>query len=175
MMEYPETNGALKTLEPLAKEDFLKLPMAAKRRLKLSQLIQGTAMIAGLGLLGLVIYGYYLSFYPFKSAEAQHQPYIIVDKTLSSGDPIQYVVDICRYTDVQSTVTPQMIGERSINLPSYLSHLPTGCNKNTVANNFVPSYAPPGIYHLVLNIDYPVNPLQTIHKEFVTEDFEVTK
>lgn len=132
-------------------------------------------MMSGLvvGLLA-AIFSIYLMVWPFKTIVPQTQPYVVETKTVKPGESLTFIVDICRYTNAQATISAQLVGDAVVYLPARPSNLPKGCGKyrNTV---IIPAETPPGIYKLVNGVSYPIGfPGRHITVTTETEKFTVS-
>lgn len=125
----------------------------------------------------------YLAFYPFDAIHVQPQPYVLRDTTVEAGSFIFYDFEYCRYTDVKAEVSHTLVGEVSLGieeqpivvptLPDASLRLSEGCGEIT-KGVYIPAHTPAGVYYMQEDVDYPVNPFQTVHKVFRTEAFTVT-
>lgn len=128
------------------------------------------------GILFNVTYIGFLALYPFKTIEFHNEPFPIMNtQPIKAGEPLQYVVDYCRYTDVPSHLTRTLTGPTVITIVQDTATADTGCQKVTVTNTVIPSYAPAGKYYLKIEVCYQVNPLRNICHQVRTKEFEVVK
>lgn len=136
----------------------------------------GTILIT-MSLLGYVGY---LMFYPFPTAECT-QPYIVQNKQVKAGDMLRYSFDYCRFTDADVEIIHQVRGANDVRLNNVGVvfkvadaglRLRPGCGSATKGIH-LPQTLPPGVYYLEEQLSYFVNPFQTIHHEFRSEEFEV--
>jgi len=131
----------------------------------------------------LMVYGAWLAFYPFKVIEVSPEPYLLESTEVVAGESIKYHIDYCRYTDVDSNVTHELIsginrtripeGEVT-NIQSDGLRLREGCGA-IVKEVYIPERIAPGEYVLRETVSYQINPLQLAVFEFETEEFTVTK
>jgi hypothetical protein len=122
-------------------------------------------------LVGFVLIGYW-GIYPFKTFEANNQPYKIINKEIKAGELLQYEADYCRLTDVTANITRRFVNDLIYEMPSTVNQAPEGCYKDIITIK-VPSELPPGKYNLSMIYVYSVSPLQKITRIAETEEFIV--
>lgn len=132
---------------------------------------------------GVIIYTIILAFYPFETLTYKDEKFPIIKRTLKEGDYIEYFVDYCRFVDSQFSITREIVGKElgidggPRNLYTYpllQTRFPRGCNSFVITREQVPPNIPPGEYYLLINIEVPVNVLQTQYKTRRTESFFIT-
>lgn len=111
--------------------------------------------------------------FPYKTLEIK-QPYYVVNKTVHQGEVLQYGIEYCKYTDVQSVVRRQFVDGIIYATPEITANLKKGCGKaiNTIT---IPHNLPVGDYYLDITIDYQMNPIRNIIHNAKTEMFSVIK
>lgn len=116
-----------------------------------------------------------LLFYPVTITKPNVQPYKVITKNITTGGQLVYVVDACKYVDVESHVTRSFVNVATMTeYPAIQgqNNVGTGCHKTPVTAQ-VPLYIPAGVYYLQLDVVYKVNALQDKTYHFTTEDFTV--
>lgn len=125
--------------------------------------------------LASIAYIAFLLFYPVKITTPRIQPYHIVTPIVQHGESVIYTVDACKFKDYPGIITRFFkSGETLVGIESSPGFAPVGCHKTDVPVKTPPTMNP-GMYSLVLNVAYKINPLRTITYTFTTETFEVTK
>lgn len=145
----------------------------------------GTAYATIVGAFATIITLGILWLYPWHAVDVYNQPYLLEDTEIEAGEWIKYQVEYCRYTDVDSRVTHDLISGLgavySIN-PDIQTNATTdtdgirlteGCGVVTKAV-FIPDFVPAGTYKLRETVTYPINFLHTTPPYiFETEEFTV--
>ena len=118
-------------------------------------------------------YVFYLMFYPVKTLVVNEAR--VITHEIKPGDTFVYNVDYCKYTTKPAIVyrtfheiNEQMIetfpSVQTISVPGcHSTHVPLQTNINT----------PPGNYYLLVDVVFQVNPLQTQHVIFKTDNFKI--
>lgn len=114
----------------------------------------------------------YLAFWPVKTIDF-HQQRLQVNNSPKPGEPLNYTIDYCKYTDVTPTFTRVLVGNTIVGLADSSLILNNGCDEVQLINTVIPSYTIPGRYYMKLNICFQVNPLNNICQDISTESFEV--
>lgn len=113
------------------------------------------------------------SIYPYKTT-VNKQPYKVINKVVKQGDLLLYEMDYCKYTNIIPTVHRQFIDGIIYSTPESTAQLKKGCG--IIINSVrVPITLPPGDYYMKAVVTFQVNPIRTISKEFLTEQFKVIK
>lgn len=145
-----------------------KIDPHKKRNLNLSTLFLGVISLLAISIL-------FLTFYPTQVIKPNVQPYKVLTPNVRIGESLIYVVDACKYIDVQSEVSrtfidaknktqyPAIIGKNSIH---------KGCDKTPVSVT-VPNYLIPGEYFMTLDVTYKLNSFQDRQYSFTTDTFMV--
>lgn len=140
---------------------------------KLLYYLSVVTLLAGVGLL---VYLFYLLFYPFTPLVVHS--FIVTSKTVKPGEPIYYKVDFCRNTDIASIAYRSLVSTSNrgytIALPIVSGNTKVGCR---VSTNFlqIPLGTPLGTYYLQGDTTFPVNYFRTIRVHYKTNVFEVVK
>jgi hypothetical protein len=121
----------------------------------------------------LIIIGAYWSLYPYKPIEILDKPMDVPNKIVKIGEVLTYHADYCKNMNLPSTVTRSFVDGVKYDLPPVNTDNPTGCHELYPAL-IVPNI-PPGVYHLLINYQYQVNPIRTITVQVVTENFTIIK
>jgi len=121
----------------------------------------------------LIILCSYWYLYPFKTIEFK-QPHLIqnLDNEVERGDRLRYLVDYCKYTNIQPEVTKYFIDGVIYETPKSTGVVEKGCGM-VVSDVYVPKAIPEGTYTLKIVSRYKLNPLRTIDVVSLTEKFTV--
>jgi hypothetical protein len=120
-------------------------------------------------------------FYPYRTMEihnfsaANPNTIIVSAPSFKLGQPISYVLDYCKYTDVSPVVSRVLVDGQQISLTNPYGYLATGCHKDLVQTAIIPDTINPGTYYLDMTLRYTVNPIRTITIHYVTNSFQVTR
>ncbi len=117
----------------------------------------------------------YVLYWPVRTLEPRTQPYHVVIKTISPGNPILYEVDSCKYVNLPSLTTRELLSDANtrVNLPSSTTNVRPGCSKVLVSSTNVPMGTPPGRYRLNITLSYQINSFRTEVVRVSTERFDV--
>jgi hypothetical protein len=120
----------------------------------------------------LIIAWVLIQLWPVTVLKPNTQPYKILTPKVKVGDQVIYLVDVCKYKNVQGTIERTFVDD--VRYPSITSigNIKPGCTKTKVSVQ-VPNFVVPGIYHLELNASYKINPFRTDFYQLSTETFEV--
>jgi hypothetical protein len=132
-----------------------------------------TLIILGI-LLGLVVYSFYLLFYPVKTIEFKQQPLIVLDKEIQKGEDLQYVSEYCKYIDKPAWVSRYFIDGLVFTLDPITTDMPIGCHTKIVSIK-IPETLPKGTYSFKVVATYTINPLRSETITWQTEEFNVIK
>lgn len=131
-----------------------------------------------LGILFLAWINYSL-FWPIQTLEIQNysdsKPIPVLTQKVEPGDPLEYELDYCKYTNRPSRVHRSFMDGQIILLQDSDGKLPTGCHKTLVKTAIVPETINPGEYYLDVSVDYAINPLRTITTHYRTSMFTVVR
>ena len=97
-----------------------------------------------------------------------------IQAEVKQGTDLEYLLDYCKYTDVIPSVSRKFVDGIIYAVPSSGVGLKKGCGK-MVLSIPVPKTLPIGVYHLETSLDYKVNLIRVINKEYSTEKFTVVK
>ena len=113
----------------------------------------------------------FLLFWPTTVIVPNRQPYRVITPTVKAGENMVYEVDACKYYDVSSMVTREIVVE-SVHYPlsPLQNNISKGCNKTHVSI-MIPSVIPPGTAYLDLTVSYYLSALKTETYHFKTEEF----
>lgn len=125
-----------------------------------------------------MFYALYLALWPFATVNIT-EPIKITNQPVPAGAVVEYEVYQCRYTDslarvirrLESVDRPQLY----IPLGATETRAPKGCYTFKPPAIVLPTETPPGRYKIEFDINYEVNPLQTINQTVYSEVFEVTE
>lgn len=134
-----------------------------------------TVFLLLFGILLNVSYIAYLKLWPVQTVHYNNDTFEIKNSPLHAGDTLIYEVDYCRYTRLDAHFTRTLVGDSIITFPEQNSNVEPGCRKVEVRNTTIPSYVPPGRYHLELTVCFDINPIRTICHYPKTEEFEVVQ
>jgi hypothetical protein len=122
--------------------------------------------------IALLMYFYYLMFWPVTVIKANVQPYKVITPIIKVGGNLTYQVDACKSTPLMASVIRTF--EDDIAYPSITSsnNIPAGCHKTNVTIP-VPLYIPPGKYYIKLDAVYQINAFRHIETHFKTDTFQI--
>lgn len=119
----------------------------------------------------------YWLFWPYQTLEilnySDTKPIEIENKIVEPGQPLEYVLDYCKYSDADAIVKRSFVDGQVIALKDTEGRLPTGCHKTLVKTAIVPPTINEGQYYLDVNVSYRVNPLRTVNVHYKTDYFSV--
>ena len=126
-------------------------------------------------LTGLSI-GLFWSFYPYKTFEANTQPFPIVSHEVRAGDAVVFYSDTCRYVTGNVDVHIALVDGVLISFPDRTFYQEIiECKAYNNASIVIPTTVPVGTYHLEITSTMQVNPIRKISTKFITEKFNVIK
>ena len=122
--------------------------------------------------LGVFCYLWYLFFWPITVITANVQPYRVLTPVVYAGGNITYQVNACKVLGIPAAVVRTF--EDDIGYPSIsgTNNIPIGCHKTNVTIP-VPTFIPPGKYHIKLDAIYTINSFRTETQAFNTAEFTV--
>lgn len=150
-------------------------PKIPKRRLKLLNLF--IYITFSLGFLAFV-YVCYLLFWPNVPMRVNSKD-VVQPVSISSGY-LTYTIDLCKYTDATPTLYKKIVGVTDKGVRTGLPFMPIlgvankGCGVTT-ASVALPPGLEPGEYTLYSDVQYPVNPLRTVHVYWQSQEFTVVQ
>jgi hypothetical protein len=123
----------------------------------------------------LLVYVFYLLFYPFKVIDYYNQPFPVTrsSKAYAPGEVVEVMINYCRYIDTPALVNKRLIDHVDIPLPSHTGTFGMGCHEIISANTVIPEYVPPGQYYIDYTVEFKINALRTVTVETRTEPFYV--
>lgn len=125
-----------------------------------------------------MFFALYLALWPFKTVTVT-EPIIISNKPVAAGSVAEYEVEQCRYTDSTARVIRRLesVDEPQLYIPlgATETRAPVGCYTFKPPAIVIPTETPPGRYKIEFDLNFEVNPLQTINKKVYSEVFEVTE
>lgn len=121
--------------------------------------------------IGLVIV-FSLLFWPVMTIEFTRTPVPIDKEEVLAGEYVQLDVDYCKYTDLEATVTRELVDTVVVYYEPVKHHAAVGCH-NAKFNVKIPDYMASGVYFLRTHVTYHVNPLRDITVTHETEKFKV--
>lgn len=137
-----------------------------------------------------LIYIAYLTLYPFRTIDFSNTPFCVLNNSscernssgdytkphrpmLRAGELLKYEVDYCRYTRADSHIVRTLIGPTLVTIANTTGNSGLGCRRTTSSTVVIPSYVPPGTYHINLHFCWQVTALHNICKTVSTENFTV--
>lgn len=114
----------------------------------------------------------FIQYWPITVIVPNTQPYKVLTKKVKVGEQLIYLVDACKKIAVPSVVSRSFVDGVTYPSITSINNVSVGCGRTKVSI-LVPNFIVPGVYHVVLNIQYKINPLRTDTYHFKTETFEV--
>jgi hypothetical protein len=114
----------------------------------------------------------YWMYYPYK-------PLIIHDLRILNepkiGGEIKYEVEYSKLSDLNSTITRELVNSHAIIFPTVVSHVPvTGKDNRKIKKDVLPLKGiVPDTYYFKWSATYEVNPIRTVTISARTECFEL--
>lgn len=124
--------------------------------------------------MSMMIYLSFLMFYPYKVVTFNNDKFSVLTPEVKRGDMVIFKSSFCRYTDVTSIVSRQLINDFIYYYQEFTSSLPKGCQVK-VMNVKIPEYAEPGEYYIRNTYRYKINMIREIVYIKDTEKFRVVK
>jgi hypothetical protein len=113
---------------------------------------------------------------PSKILTIYNEPIPTLHDGATPGNTVIFVINYCKSTSDKGYVTWEIVGQNSVTLlPSYMDNTEKSCNKQLLDPVVVPPELKPGIYYIVWQVTYPVNPLKKEYTEFRSRDFTINK
>jgi hypothetical protein len=143
-------------------------------------MLQKILQRASLGIIalaaGLMIWFYWTIFAPIKVVEVSNQPVPVSEKIVKAGSSITYTLDYCKTIPLPAEVFRQLVDTVTIPLEEYTSNAETGCHTGMQSlPSTIPSYVPPGDYHIQVHYVFHPYPWRIVEYSFETETFKVVK
>lgn len=124
----------------------------------------------------LVYIGYCL-FWPVQTLVINNyslgNPIHVMTSVVSPGQPLEYELDYCKYSDIPSMVSRTLVDGQVITLVPTDGALPIGCHEVLVKTAVVPETVNPGRYYLNVLVSYQINPFRTERIRYYTDYFQV--
>jgi len=110
---------------------------------------------------------------PSKVITIYNEPIPTLKEAANVGDTIVFKIKYCKANGSTGNVNWYIVGNRTVTLlPSYTDVTPKSCN--TVLDPVaLPPQLKPGVYYIVWQVTYPVNPLKIDYTEFRSRDFTI--
>lgn len=98
-------------------------------------------------------------------------------KVIEPGQTLEYTIGFEKYTDVDPGISVQLQNGLifSLNEDKVISAGGAGDSGIFTTTAFIPESTPEGTYRLRVFLNYQVNPLLVVHREYVTEEFTVVR
>jgi len=122
----------------------------------------------------VILFALYLYLWPVSVIEVKNSQNLpIYPKTVQAGEMVYLTYDYNKTINAKATVTKQLIcGEEIVQLGGERRLLPG--KHITQLSHLIPTRAPNSDNcKIYVYIDYVVNPLKTVHYEFISEQFTV--
>ena len=117
-----------------------------------------------------------LLYWPVKVIDIKNSDAIQLDKKIyKRGDRITYTLDYCKYRNAPATVSRALVNSIRINFTAYYNNLPKGCALVKNSDLVIPEFTDVGTYHIETTIEYQINPLRRIFKNWRSVDFQVVE
>lgn len=131
------------------------------------------AMALTVGSFAIILYAFEKISQPVEVLQVNNEPYPVLNQPLKAGQQLTIYTDVCKLTDASGLVTPMLVGEHLIYLPSFVTNIKQGCFKGNVDIGLLPLSIPEGTYTLRLVIEYTINPLRKEYKTVESEPFDI--
>lgn len=120
----------------------------------------------------LVFVAWYLQ--PAKTLSIYNEPIPTV-QSITAGRIVSFRIEYCKYNNNVGHVNWYIVGSNAVTLlPSYTDTTQKSCGM-VIDPVIVPKQLTPGLYYIVWQITYPVNPLKSDYTEFRSRDFVIIK
>lgn len=121
----------------------------------------------------IVILGW--SLQPSKVLTIYNEPIPTIKDGVKAGNTVVFRIKYCKHTNVAGNVNWYIVGNNAVTLlPSYTDTTQKSCGM-VLDPVIVPLQLKPGMYYIVWQVTYPVNPLKSDYSEFRSRDFMVLK
>jgi hypothetical protein len=99
---------------------------------------------------------------------------VTLDKTeYYPGETVSVSMHVIKRADKSCRVTRQLVNGILYSLPTYTSSMPMGVYRTVDTSSSIPTGLPPGIYHLVVTLEYDYPPFRVVTYQFETPRFTV--
>lgn len=127
-------------------------------------------------LIGLI--GYWL-FVPAAGLKMKADPLVVLTKTVAPGDVLHYELNYC----VEGPIPVPIRVTREMELQNHSFSFPLPMLGYTIMERCekkvrlleIPSFVPPGEYHIHLYTTLEINPLRTLKQSWISENFRVVQ
>ncbi len=121
----------------------------------------------------------YSLFWPAKTLTIigfdEKNPIKVTNDTVHPGEPLEYKLNYCKYTDAPSVVHRTLVDGQIITLTNTAGQLPLGCHVVTVKTAVVPTTINPGKYYLDVVVEYKLNAFRSEYIHYHTNYFTVVE
>lgn len=121
--------------------------------------------------MGLVVYAYYLSFYPFKVVQLNSFT-VTTTEPIYRGGYIEYNLDFDKLLPIKPRVTYFLVDGIIVELEGTGINQVVGEQKVTRSRR-IPETVNPGVYKFRIELEYPVAPWRTINYTWISNEFTV--
>lgn len=122
--------------------------------------------------MALIIVVVYYMFFPIKVMEVSNAPFPVVNKTVRAGGTLQHIVEYCKYVEMPSDSSRQLVNGLIYTMATVTNDNPIGCHTVT-SITLIPQELPPGTYRLRITKTYHLNPIRDFTITNETEEFNV--
>lgn len=141
---------------------------------RIYRVMVSVGMVAAFALLALVAWWL---FYPYRGLSVYH--FDMLTPQVRAGELLHYQVSYCldATTPMPARVDREMVLQNhvvSFPIPDIGYMIQQPCESKTRVIG-IPTYAPPGIYHLEISTTMEPNPLRTVRQSWRSPTFEVIK
>ena len=120
----------------------------------------------------LLLYVFYLAFYPFIPVELNKDPFVVVNKKVVAGENVQIILDFTKNMDVKPEITYYLVDGSVVELRRAGISRPVG-RQITMAELKIPKGTASNTYHLQVDLIYKVNLFQTKYYSWESQEFNV--
>lgn len=115
---------------------------------------------------------FYLVFFPPQNTKINKVPVTVMPNTVYPGQFITFNLDYCKKYDAPSFITVAFVDTYLLPTFSTVRNFPTGCN---VAHPQIqiPYTMKPGVFHMLISLEYKKTFYNVEHHEFDSENFTV--
>ncbi len=146
---------------------------------KFSLSVQVERIIFNIGLLitllAIIICLVFIAWYlePSKVLTIYNEPIPTLKDGVQAGDVVTFNIEYCKTNSNVGHVNWYIVGNNAVTLlPSYTDTTTKSCG-HVLDPVVVPAQLKPGMYYIVWQVTYPVNPLKSDYSEFRSRDFDV--
>ncbi len=123
---------------------------------------------------GFVVIGWLVQ--PSKILTIYNEPIPTLHDGGKPGDTVVFIINYCKNSDAKGSVFWEMVGTASVTiLPPYVDSTGKSCNKELLDPVVIPPQLKPGVYYVIWQVTYPVNPLKQDYVEFRSGNFTINK